>query len=71
MGQKTIHIRKATGVTICGNGCCQDDGLMIDVLVNGKTDHDLFYNTESDLETTRVVELLEELYGTDNVKYRA
>ncbi len=67
----TIEIREAESVPICGDGCCHDDGLMIDILIDGKFEEDFFYNTESKLETERVVGLMEDLYGEDNVKFTA
>ena len=53
-----IEIREAEGVPICGDGCCHDDGLMIDKIVNGKWEGDKFYQTENKQETERVIELM-------------
>jgi hypothetical protein len=66
-----IEIRESEGVPICGDGCCHDDGLMIDKIVNGKWDDDEFYQTENKQETERIVELMKWLYGDDNVKFTA
>ena len=41
-----IEIREAEGVPICGDGCCHDDGLMIDKILNGKWQDDEFHQSE-------------------------
>lgn len=66
-----IEIREAEGVPICGDGCCHDDGLMIDKIVNGKWEDDEFYQTDNKQETERVIELMKWLYGDENVKFTA
>lgn len=66
-----IEIREVEGVPVCGDGCCHDDGLMIDKIVNGKWDDDDFYQTDNKQETERVVELMKWLYGDENVKFTA
>lgn len=66
---KTIEIREVEDIPVCGDGCCHDDGLMVDVSVDGKFEDNFFYQTESKFETGRLVELIECLYGKENVKF--
>jgi hypothetical protein len=64
-----IEIIQAENVPSCGDGCCHDDGLIINKIINGKHNDDLFYQTDNLNEIQRVVELLKFMFGEDNVKF--
>lgn len=64
----TLDITEHEGMTVCGDGCCHDDGLLIDVIEDGNVIEEIQYLTETKQETKRVIELLKELYGEENVK---
>lgn len=64
-----IEVRTEKNVPNCGDGCCHDDGLMIDKIIDGKSD-DYFIATENDKENLKVVELLEFLFGEENVCWK-
>lgn len=66
-----IEIREAEGVPVCGDGCCHEDGLIINKIVNDKWEGDEFYGSDNKQETERIVELMKWLYGVDNVKFTA
>lgn len=63
-----INVYKAQNAPICGDGCCHEYGLMIEKIIDGDSD-DYFLQTKDDDENLKIVELLEFLFGEDNVNY--
>lgn len=67
----TIEIREVDNIAVCGDGCCHDNGLIIDKLISGEWEDGVSYLTGSKSETERVIELMKDLYGEDKVKFTA
>lgn len=66
-----IQIRQVIGVPVCGEGCCHDDGVMIEKIVDGEFVDDEFYPTMNAEETSKIIDILKWVYGNENVTFKS
>ena len=61
-----IQISEHTDLPACGDGCCHDHGLYIEI-INGE---DAIYLSNDPEHITKICNLFQQLFGEDNVNIK-